>query len=212
MHNIILNNTDILIYFAILGFFGIILKFVLYFTGQYWASTVQHSYTFVLLPIIGFVIVKVIGQNIALSLGMIGALSIVRFRNPVRSSFELVIFFGLITMGIAMAANTTWGIVLGVIMNLVIPLLFILEKILKKFGFSFSNISFQENNQKNILEIISNNRIEFDFKNLLEKSEDVVNKEYIYIFSFDSKSDLEKFNKISQNNKFIKKINVKYLL
>ena len=65
MHNIILNNVDILIYFGILGFFGITLKFVLYFTGQYWASTVQHSYTFVLLPIIGFVIVTASGSALS---------------------------------------------------------------------------------------------------------------------------------------------------
>ena len=46
-----------------------------------------------------------IAGNIALSLGMIGALSIVRFRNPVKSPFELTVFFGLITIGIAFAIN-----------------------------------------------------------------------------------------------------------
>ena len=46
-----------------------------------------------LLPAITFVITKVIAGNIALSLGMIGALSIVRFRNPVKSSLELTIYF-----------------------------------------------------------------------------------------------------------------------
>ena len=212
MDNIILNNADILIYLAILGIFGIILKFVLYFTGQYWASTIQHTYTFVLLPIIGFIIVKVIGENIALSLGMVGALSIVRFRNPVRSSFELVIFFGLITTGISMASNPIWGISLGVLMNSLIIVLFLFEKFLKKIGLSFSNISFQESSQKNILEIISNKKIEVSNVNILEKSENILDKNYIYIYSFDNKQALDEFYKSMEKNDDIEKINVKYLL
>ena len=157
--NLFIQNLDVIIYVGLLGLFGVILKFVLYFTGQYWASTIQHTYTFVLLPIIGFIIVKVIGENIALSLGMVGALSIVRFRNPVRSSFELVIFFGLITTGISMASNPIWGISLGVLINLLIVVLFLFEKSLKKIGLSFSNISFQESSQKNILEIQSIHKV-----------------------------------------------------
>ena len=210
--NIVLINLDILIYTSILSFFGIMLKFTLYYTGQYWASTVQHTYTFVLLPIIGFVIVKVIGESIALSLGMVGALSIVRFRNPVRSSFELVIFFGLITTGIAMASNPIWGIYLAILIIIIILIIFFFEKFLKKFGLSFSNISFQESNQKNIIEITSSKKINFDNKNLLEKFENIYERKYIYIFSFDNKIDLENFNKSIEKIKSIKKINVKYLL
>ena len=210
--NLILINFDIVIYTSILALFGILLKFTLYFTGQYWASTVQHTYTFILLPIIGFVIVKVIGESIALSLGMVGALSIVRFRNPVRSSFELVIFFGLITTGIAMASNPIWGIYLAVLIISFIIIIFIFEKLLKKFGLSFSNVSFQESNQKNIIEITSSKKINFDNNNLLEKFENIYDRNYVYIFSFDNKIDLEYFNKSIENNKDIKKINVKYLL
>jgi len=210
--NMLIENLDIIIYVSLLGLFGVILKFVLYFTGQYWASTIQHTYTFVLLPIIGFIIVKVIGENIALSLGMVGALSIVRFRNPVRSSFELVIFFGLITTGISMASNPIWGISLGVLMNSLIIVLFLFEKFLKKIGLSFSNISFQESSQKNILEIISNKKIEVSNVNILEKSENILDKNYIYIYSFDNKQALDEFYKSMEKNDDIEKINVKYLL
>ena len=44
---------------------------------------------------------------------MIGALSIVRFRNPVKNPLELVIFFILITIGISFSANYKWGILLS---------------------------------------------------------------------------------------------------
>ena len=50
-----------------------------------------------------YIITIAISDNWALSLGMIGALSIVRFRNPVRSSFELTLFFIYIVIGIAVS-------------------------------------------------------------------------------------------------------------
>ena len=46
-----------------------------------------------MLPLITLVITKVISGNIALSLGMIGALSIVRFRNPVKDPRDVAFLF-----------------------------------------------------------------------------------------------------------------------
>jgi hypothetical protein len=53
-----------------------------------------------MLPIVTLFVTKIISGNIALSLGMVGALSIVRFRHPVRSPLELTSYFALITAGI----------------------------------------------------------------------------------------------------------------
>ena len=78
--------------------------------------------SYILLPVITLVITKVISGNLALSLGMIGALSIVRFRNPVKNPFELVMFFALITIGISMAVNWKWGILLTVVILIIIIL------------------------------------------------------------------------------------------
>ena len=41
---------------------------------------------------------------------MIGALSIVRFRHPVKSALELIMYFDLITIGIATSVRTKWAI------------------------------------------------------------------------------------------------------
>ena len=71
---------------------GGIIRQSLVFASQLWAKTFHHTLSFFLLPVATFVITKAISGNIALSLGMIGALSIVRFRNPVKNPFELVIF------------------------------------------------------------------------------------------------------------------------
>ena len=45
----------------------------------------------------GYLITSIISSNIALSLGMVGALSIIRFRTPVKNPAELVYYFMLIT-------------------------------------------------------------------------------------------------------------------
>ena len=70
---------------------GLIIYMTLLIVKQNWVNTVTYFNTF-LLPATTYVVTKVISDNLALSLGMIGALSIVRFRNPVKSPLELVIF------------------------------------------------------------------------------------------------------------------------
>ena len=87
--------------------------------GQIWIKTIAHTSPLVLLPILTYVITHVISGNIALSLGMVGALSIVRFRNPVRSPFELTVYFGAITMGITAAVSLKWLFLLVVSITIV---------------------------------------------------------------------------------------------
>ena len=79
---------------------GFIIRQSLVIAGQRWANTYHHLGSYILLPCISLIITSIIKDDIALSLGnMIGASSIVRFRNPVKSPFELVIFLALITLG-----------------------------------------------------------------------------------------------------------------
>ena len=64
-------------------FIGGFISLSLILSGQNWAKSFSNVTTFCILPIIGMVITTVISGNIALSLGMVGALSIIRFRHPV---------------------------------------------------------------------------------------------------------------------------------
>ena len=77
---------------------------------QVWTRTKSQQLIFATLPAVGFVITSVISGNIALSLGMVGALSIVRFRSPIKNPYELVSYFYLITVGIATSVNPTISI------------------------------------------------------------------------------------------------------
>ncbi len=95
-----------------------------------WVNTPAQRGVAILLPLIILIITKVISTNLALALGMIGALSIVRFRNPVKSPFELVVLFSYIAIGISAAVNyryalTIWlATMLTPIGNLMIAKLF----------------------------------------------------------------------------------------
>ena len=135
---------------------GILLRFSLTFTGQAWAKSHAQTVTFMLLPLITYIITKTISGNIALSLGMIGALSIVRFRHPVKNPLELVMYFNLITLGIAASVRTKWAINLTIITILIIFIVryahFFYKKYFKKNLF---NTSFSEGVEYSTLEIYS---------------------------------------------------------
>jgi len=134
---------------------GLAIFFSLILIKQRWANTLHHLMTYLLLPPISFVITQMIADNFALSLGMIGALSIVRFRNPVKNPLELVIFFGLVTFGVNFGVSRLWGIGLVLV---IIGVLFsskILESILKKINILPLSLSFNEEFYGNYLEITS---------------------------------------------------------
>ena len=139
---------------------SLFLRFLLEISGQKWIRTISHTTTIVLLPIITFVITKVIAGNIALSLGMVGALSIVRFRNPVRSPLELSVYFASITMGIiATESNRILIKFLIFILFSVLLLLLISYGYRKLFKKQFFVTSFSEGNSLSTLDITASKNI-----------------------------------------------------
>ena len=191
---------------------GLILRYSLTLTGQAWAKSHAQTVAFMVLPIITYVITKTIAGNIALSLGMIGALSIVRFRHPVKSALELIMYFDLITIGIAASVRTKWAIQLVVCTVIIILLVKFIQKISNKYGKSFYNMSFNEGNTSNTLEIVSKERIEYvessDF--LINSISDNTENQFTYRMSFNNKKELQDFKKKLDNQKKVEKINVIY--
>ena len=85
-----------------------------------WVKSTNQVFNFLLLGPIGFAITSVISSNIALSLGMVGALSIIRFRTPVKNSFELVIYFLLLTIGITASVSIEISVMLTLFVNFIL--------------------------------------------------------------------------------------------
>ena len=133
---------------------SITLRIILEKSGQSWIKTKSHTATITLLPIVTYVITKVISGNIILSLGMVGALSIVRFRNPVRSPLELTLYFTSITMGIAASVSSKYLLLLVFSIYLVSFLLFLISNFSKNYlKKQFFINSFSEGSSLSTLEV-----------------------------------------------------------
>jgi len=193
---------------------GLVLRFSLSITGQNWVKTYQQTIAFLILPVVTYVITKTITGNIALSLGMIGALSIVRFRNPVKSALELVMYFVLITIGIAASVNMDFAYILVATCLLVIGGTRVSQFILKKF-FSkpFYNVSFNEGMSLNTIEIYSSKSMDDIEKNQNIKNMVVLkdSNEYIYRLSFENSKELNSFKDSIKERNEITKIDVSYV-
>ena len=194
----------------VLGSF--LIRYTLIFAGQSWARSYAQTVSFMVLPIITYVITKTISGNIALSLGMIGALSIVRFRHPVKSALELIMYFDLITIGIATSVRTKWAIQLIICTIVIIFLVKIIQKISKKYGKSFYSSSFNEGNTTNTLEIFSNEKIDYveNSEYLANSVNDITANEVIYRMNFDNKKKLQEYKEKLDKEKNIRKTNVIY--
>ncbi len=150
----VLVHADKFLALSILIFLGLVIRLALQFFGQTWIQTKAHTTTILLLPIITYVITNVISGNIALSLGMVGALSIVRFRNPVRSPLELSVYFGAITMGIAAGVSLQWLVFLVAAIVAAILALSLTNMVSNKmFAVPFFNTSFSEGNSLSSLSV-----------------------------------------------------------
>jgi len=202
MSDIIYLHSDKILAPPLLVIFSLIIRYVLILIGQRWISTISHTVTLVFLPLIVYVITKVIAGNIALSLGMVGALSIVRFRNPVRSPLELTMYFAAITMGIAASVDLRWLYYLFgtlVVSSIIFLMLHFFWKIILKKR--FFNISFSEGNSLSTLDLVTSGEI-LDLDNsqylaIKESSEGKIN----YVLSSSNFEELKKVLSRLKGNK-----------
>lgn len=195
-------------------FLGFSLRSALTIAKQKWASTYHQTLTFCLLPAITSIITTLISSNIALSLGMIGALSIVRFRTPVKSPLELVMFFALITIGIGIAVNYKLSVLLTFIIIFLITLFTYVQKYYKDKDKTFISSSYDEGTVSHTLEVKSKSKI-----SLLENSKNLegyyFNKQensYNYRLVFTNKLDLDSIKVDLEKNSDIEFIDIKYAL
>jgi len=195
------NESGVVVYLLISS---LSLRFLLQICGQRWIKTVSHTSTLIFLPIITYIITTIISGNIALSLGMVGALSIVRFRNPVRSPLELSVYFAAITMGITAAVRINmvifliYSILIGVVILYCTS--FICEKVFKR---KFFEISFAEGNSLSILEVKTNKNIDVLNESALLKSKRVTDSEIIYLMASNNFKLLRNLLREIENDKNI---------
>ena len=156
------------------------------------ALSLNFANTLTGLVIISYFIIKCVATNMIVSLGMVGALSIVRFRNSVKDSSDIMYAFWAIAQGIIIGAQEYFlAIVFGLVMTITVFILFKLnlnktkkmllvvkynEKLdLKKFNHSLKKVfkKFWLKEQKTskngeiIVEVMSfNNQLNSDIQDL----------------------------------------------
>ena len=193
---------------------GLIIYILLIVIQQKWVNTLHYLITYLLLPPIAFVITNVISNNLALSLGMLGALSIVRFRNPVKNPLELVIFFALITLGISFAVNVLWGFFLLSFIVIIMIFAKLTEGIFKKYNlFDLFNYSFSTNDGElnNLIEVESKVKL-----NYLETNPNLIyfnyaDELYIYKIASSDRIKIDNLKSKLQSDNQIKNLEVRYV-
>ena len=96
-----LNFTDVFIALFVTFICALIILWT--YKNTYQGVLYQHSFgvTLVLAALVTTSIIMVISGNLILSLGMVGALSIVRFRAAIKDPLDIVFMFWAISIGIA---------------------------------------------------------------------------------------------------------------
>ncbi len=159
---------------------------------QMWLRNYSQYLVFAILPITGYIITSVISNNIALSLGMVGALSIVRFRTPVKNPSELVIYFCLITLGIVINVNPNTAFNFMIFVTFIVIATEVFKFFIEKSGNRIANFSNEGLNYMTIVTKERNTKAE-EYKELFHTSFDEN-----YMYQFRSKK-LEELNSIKES-------------
>lgn len=110
--------------------FGIGLFIFLVYKKTYQGVMYSSSFgtTLVALTMITTVVILAVTSNVVLSLGMVGALSIVRFRTAIKEPLDIAFLFWSIAVGIVLAAGMIPLAVIGSVIIGVILLVFVNKK------------------------------------------------------------------------------------
>jgi hypothetical protein len=159
-----------LLVFLVSALLGFLLNLFLSLAGFNWVKTLNQRLIYIIFPPAMSVISWTISGNLGLSLGMIGALSIVRFRTPVKSPIELVFYFVLIVIGISITVAPIYTFLIFLLVSFV-PFFF---KYIYKLDDGHYEFSENENELSRLA--LANFTIKKESNNLVETVQLIENK------------------------------------
>lgn len=95
-----LTIEDVILNFLVAAVIGAVIFLSYRLSHSNAVYSARFNVSLVLLTLVTTLVMSVIGNNIALSLGMVGALSIVRFRTPIKDTRDTTYIFWCIAVGI----------------------------------------------------------------------------------------------------------------
>lgn len=149
-------------------------------------SDLQFANSTFLVTICTYVIVYIVKESITLSLGLVGALSIIRFRTPIKDPFELSIFFVSIAIGIS---NAVFQYLPSILLTIIVIIFLLYLKLSSNGSLILSKLKVKNKKLKSyILEINSNNN--FSIKSIFEKLKILENSKIISLSKVDNENNL----------------------
>lgn len=186
-----ISTPEFIISLALTAITAYILKRVYIRFGQALSNRSIFADTFVPMAMTTMIIITIVKSSLALSLGLVGALSIVRFRAAIKEPEELVYLFICIAIGLGYGANQINVTIAGFLM------LILAIALIRKSAFKVekSNVMYLTISKKSkarldiekILEVLEKNSFEVDLKRLDESS---TTNEASFITSFQAKTEL----------------------
>lgn len=156
--------------FLIAMIFSLILNVILAYVYNYfnknYSNPASVTRTIVLIGIIITLIMVIIGSNIARAFALVGAMSIVRFRNPLKDPKDLTFIFASIAIG--MACGTFFYEYAIIFLAVFIAANLILDNLnisRKNENFKIFKIKYESNKIEILTEIFKKNKIDFKLVN-----------------------------------------------
>lgn len=130
LFQLLMNGTNVFTFETIVFNIAVSLVLALFIFFVYKKSfrgvLYSHNFnvTIIMISLITAMVMMLIGSNLAISLGMVGALSIVRFRAAIKEPRDIAFLFWAITVGLAAGSGTFIIAIIGSITIAIILFLF----------------------------------------------------------------------------------------
>ena len=186
--------------------FEFIINFLLTFICSWILSKVYKVYgssisdrslfskNFIFISLTTMLIITIIKSSLALSLGLVGALSIIRFRTAIKEPEELMFLFISIALGLGFGANQTFITFIGYVL-IIIAIILLSNTSENQFEKNNMLIEITSSNKliqiNDIKKIIMDNSKEVELKRYDRNSENI---EYIFIAKLVGSIHLEKID------------------
>lgn len=160
--------------FLINIFMTIILSYIIGLVYSKYGNSLSNRkklmQTFVLISVTVMLVISIVKSSLALSLGLVGALSIVRFRTAIKEPEELVYFFVAIALGLGMGANQRLVTLTGaivIILYIVIQNMNTVKNVVQQnLIVTISNTSEEGLDENKILELLNKYSRKIDLRRL----------------------------------------------
>lgn len=116
---------DILINMIMAFIFGFVISSLYRITYKGYSYSASFVNTLIIITMVTAVVIMVIGNNLARAFGLVGAMSIIRFRTVLKDTRDIAfVFFSLAAGMAAGAGNYLIGLIGGTLISLIILVLF----------------------------------------------------------------------------------------